>query len=102
MKCLYCHVTNARTRHESIGPEMADRAIGCERCHGPGGNHLLALQLGLPDLAIVNPAVVSPNAVTTKQCNDCHILQKKFGDEDPENAGWVRHKVSAGREPLQY
>ena len=90
VKCLYCHVTNARTGRESIGPEMADRAIGCERCHGPGGNHLLALQLGLPDLAIVNPAVVSPNAVTTTQCNDCHILQKKFGDEDPENAGWVR------------
>ena len=73
-KCLYCHVTNPRTGHDSIGPETADRAIGCERCHGPGGNHIAALQAGLPDPAIVNPAGASPEAVTSKQCNDCHIL----------------------------
>jgi tetratricopeptide (TPR) repeat protein len=88
-KCFYCHVTNPRTGNDMTGPEMADRAIGCERCHGPGGNHVAALQLGLPDSAIVNPAGASPEAVTTKQCNDCHILQKKF-DEDPENPGWIR------------
>ena len=34
-RCLYCHVTNPRTGKDSLGPEMADRAIGCERCHGP-------------------------------------------------------------------
>jgi predicted negative regulator of RcsB-dependent stress response len=90
VKCLYCHVTNPRTGQESIGPEIADRAIGCERCHGPGGNHVLALQAGLPDLAIVNPAGASPQAVTIKLCNDCHILQTKFGDKEPENVGWVR------------
>ncbi len=88
-KCLYCHVTNPRTGHDSMGPEMADRAIGCERCHGPGGNHIAALQLGLPDSAIVNPAGASPETVTSKQCNDCHILQRNFA-EDPENPGWIR------------
>src|SRR5262249_36978024 len=40
-KCLYCHTTNARGGSDDVGPETADRAIGCERCHGPGGNHLL-------------------------------------------------------------
>ena len=54
-----------------------------------GGNHIAALQLGFPDSAIVNPAGASPEVVTTKQCNECHILQKKF-DEDPENPGWIR------------
>ncbi len=88
-RCLYCHTTNPRTGHDSLGPETADRAIGCERCHGPGGNHIVALQAGFPDSAIVNSAGASPAAVTTKQCNDCHILQKKF-DEDPENPGWIR------------
>jgi hypothetical protein len=90
VKCLYCHVTNPRTGRDSIGPEIADRAIGCERCHGPGGNHILALEAGFPDLAIVNPAGASPQAVTSKQCNDCHILQTRFGNDEPENAGWVR------------
>jgi tetratricopeptide (TPR) repeat protein len=89
-KCLYCHVTNPRTGSSSIGPESADRAIGCERCHGPGGNHIAALEAGFPDSAIVNPAGASPQAVTSKQCNDCHVLQKRFGDDDPENPGWVR------------
>jgi predicted CXXCH cytochrome family protein len=90
VKCLYCHVTNPRTGDDSIGPETADRAIGCERCHGPGGNHILALVAGFPDSAIVNPSNASPQAVTSKQCNECHILQTRFGDKEPENAGWVR------------
>jgi tetratricopeptide (TPR) repeat protein len=89
-KCLYCHVTNPRTGHDAMGPEMADRAIGCERCHGPGGNHIAALALGFPDSAIVNPAGDSPETVTIKQCNDCHILAKDFRNDDPENPGWIR------------
>jgi hypothetical protein len=89
-KCLYCHVTNPRTGHDAPGPEMADRAIGCERCHGPGGNHVAALEAGFPDLAIVNPADASPQLVTTKQCNDCHVLEHRIRHDDPENLGWVR------------
>jgi hypothetical protein len=89
-KCLYCHVTNPRTGQEAIGPEMADRAIGCERCHGPGGNHVAALELGFSDPAIVNPANASPQVVTTKQCNECHILEHQVRQDDPENPGWVR------------
>jgi tetratricopeptide (TPR) repeat protein len=89
-KCLYCHVTNPRTGRAPIGPEAADRAIGCERCHGPGGHHLAALQAGLPDSAIVNPAHESPQAVTSKQCNDCHILDRNFRNDDPTAPSWVR------------
>ena len=77
-KCLYCHVTNPRPGREPIGPETADRAIGCERCHGPGGNHIAAVDAGFADSAIVNPAAASPRAVTTKQCNDCHILSTEL------------------------
>ena len=89
-KCLYCHVTNPRTGHDALGPEMADRAIGCERCHGPGGNHIVAVEAGFPDPAIVNPAGASPEVVTIKQCNDCHVLARSSRKDDPENPGWVR------------
>jgi predicted CXXCH cytochrome family protein len=89
-RCFYCHVTNPRTGKESIGPETADRGIGCERCHGPGGNHVVALQARVPDLAIVNPVVASPQDVTSKQFNDCHILAEDFRKHDLANAGWVR------------
>jgi predicted CXXCH cytochrome family protein len=89
-KCLYCHVTNPRAEHESGGPETNDRAIGCERCHGPGGNHLAALRAGFPDQAIVNPARATPAVVTSQQCNACHILSRRSPEADPEDPGWLR------------
>ena len=75
---------------DRIGPETADRAIGCERCHGPGANHLAAVAAGFSDPAIVNPASASPRAVTVERCNDCHILDRSFRHRDPEKPGWVR------------
>ncbi len=54
-RCLECHTTNFRAIEDQVGPESADRAIGCERCHGPGGNHILAAESELSDRAIVNP-----------------------------------------------
>ena len=88
--CLDCHITYPRAGRERIGPEAADRAIGCERCHGPGGNHLAAVAAGFSDRAIVNPASASPQAVTQKRCNDCHILDQRYRHGDPEKPGWVR------------
>jgi tetratricopeptide (TPR) repeat protein len=88
--CLHCHITNPGVGRERIGPETADRAIGCERCHGPGGNHLAAVAAGFSDRAIVNPASASPQAVSREQCNDCHILDPRYRQGDRENAGWVR------------
>jgi tetratricopeptide (TPR) repeat protein len=90
IKCLYCHVTNPRGGANRVGPETADRAIGCERCHGPGGNHLLAVAGGFPDLAIVSPASATPAAATVTQCNDCHILDRGYPESDRENPDWIR------------
>ncbi|HZW29391.1 MAG TPA: tetratricopeptide repeat protein [Isosphaeraceae bacterium] len=89
-KCLYCHTTNPRSGPQATGPETADRAIGCERCHGPGGHHVAAVAAGFSDPAIVNPAVVSPGAVTTRQCNDCHILGRDYRQDDLGDPGWTR------------
>jgi tetratricopeptide (TPR) repeat protein len=90
-KCFSCHATNPRvgTDGADIGPEASDRAVGCERCHGPGGNHLAAVEARFPDMAIVSPSSVSPDLVTTKQCNECHILGRDSGDEVKE-LGWIR------------
>ncbi len=62
VRCLYCHVTVYRDFRDPP-PEpgrsqaAADKAIGCERCHGPGANHLKAIKANFEDLAIVNPGV---------------------------------------------
>jgi tetratricopeptide (TPR) repeat protein len=77
VRCVYCHVTFYRDFRDpppdAIGPEAADRAIGCERCHGPGGNHVKAIKGNFTDHAIVNPGTGGALAIG-KLCADCHIV----------------------------
>ena len=69
--CFSCHVTSpTRLLEEPVG-EASDHAIGCEKCHGPGGNHLLAVATKFPDLAIARPSLASGGAVV-KICAQCH------------------------------
>ncbi len=70
-KCLFCHTTNPRAVLDRAGPVADDRAIGCERCHGPGGNHLKAITADLTDPAIVNPARASAEG-RIRVCGQCH------------------------------
>jgi tetratricopeptide (TPR) repeat protein len=70
-RCLLCHVTDHRAAIEPSGPISSDRGIGCERCHGPAGNHLVAVQQKLPDLAIGRPSQASGLRVV-KLCAECH------------------------------
>jgi tetratricopeptide (TPR) repeat protein len=77
VRCLYCHVTFYRDFRdpppESESPAAADRAIGCERCHGPGGNHLKAIKGSFPESAIMNAGMGGAQAIGTL-CADCHIV----------------------------
>ena len=70
-RCFLCHVTNPRAITLASGPEASDRGIGCEKCHGPGGNHLLAVAAKFPDLSIARPTMASGSAVV-KLCAECH------------------------------
>jgi hypothetical protein len=68
VRCLYCDVTFARDFRDppseaGVGPEIADSAIGCERCHGPGGNHLRAINSGFSDKSIVNAGTRGARAI---------------------------------------
>jgi hypothetical protein len=94
VRCLYCHVTRPREfrdpRPETVGPEAADAAIGCERCHGPGGNHLAAIAADFPDRAIVNAGAASAATVNT-QCSQCHIVDVRGAIESaPDDPHYVR------------
>jgi tetratricopeptide (TPR) repeat protein len=82
-RCLDCHTTNFRAARDRVGPEAADRGIGCERCHGPGGNHLKAIALKLPDPAIGRPRLASPEQVI-ELCGQCHGPRGRLlGPDDP-------------------
>ena len=80
-RCLSCHVTNPQAVLAASGPEAADHAIGCEKCHGPGGNHLLAVAARFPDLAIARPSLAS-GARMVKICAQCHSPQGKAVEPD--------------------
>jgi tetratricopeptide (TPR) repeat protein len=70
-ECLVCHTTSARAARLRAGPASQDRAIGCERCHGPGGLHIAAVAARFPDLAIANPARAKA-AEINQSCGGCH------------------------------
>ncbi len=73
-QCLSCHTTNSRAVIAKTGLEAADRGIGCERCHGPGGNHVAAVEASFPDFAIGTfprtASGASPQVMTL--CGACH------------------------------
>jgi len=89
-RCLSCHTTNFRAIEQKVGIELADRSIGCEACHGPGGNHVMAVEARFSDLAIVVPRQATPDAVN-QICGRCHGLTHAGAvtgpDDDP---GWLR------------
>ncbi|MFO0890681.1 MAG: cytochrome c3 family protein [Isosphaeraceae bacterium] len=71
--CLYCHANQAElvegTENRYRPPFFRGHAIGCERCHGPGADHVRA-----PDSArgIVNPADLEP-PLREGVCQQCHL-----------------------------
>ncbi len=71
--CLICHVTDPKAILDSSGACASDRAISCERCHGPGGNHLRAVEGKLVE---IDPAIARPTRASgariIKLCAECH------------------------------
>jgi predicted CXXCH cytochrome family protein len=78
--CMFCHNAYPRipANHDESGAEplyagVLPEGIDCQRCHGPGGNHVRAAQQGLPAAAaIVNPARLSADRAM-EVCLQCHL-----------------------------
>jgi hypothetical protein len=85
--CLECHTTHARAARDRQGPEASDHGIGCERCHGPGENHVLAVESGFPDLAIARPKLAA-GPVVQALCAECHSPRQ--GKVSPSDRKAVR------------
>lgn len=84
-RCLECHTTSPKMAQDPTGPLHADRGIGCERCHGPAGHHLLAVeaQPAFPDLAIAQPRLATSEEVTAL-CARCHSpIGMEVSRDDP-------------------
>jgi len=96
VRCLGCHVTNPRDfRHPGKGivaqsPAAADSSIGCERCHGPGTNHVAAAKTSLVHQTIANVGAASSKDVNNL-CSDCHVVGSSAEiKKSPQDPRWVR------------
>jgi tetratricopeptide (TPR) repeat protein len=70
-RCIDCHTTAPRAGRDDAGALAGESGIGCERCHGPGGNHSMAVAAGLADLAIAPLKLVSGEPIV-RLCGRCH------------------------------
>ena len=78
-ECLDCHVGRVNSvrgaENRFATPPFFEAAIGCERCHGPGGEHASLHRQGSVDRdhdPIVNPAKLEPGA-REDVCAQCHL-----------------------------
>src|SRR5579863_6917921 len=82
LDCLFCHAGDVRpvagTYNTYDDPPFVQRAITCERCHGPAESHL---RTPLPG-SIINPAKLVPRA-RDSVCEQCHLI----GEERVANPG---------------
>ena len=86
-QCLHCHATWFRAANPlpsvPSGPEAQDHGIGCERCHGPGLNHVKAVRSGFADLAIAGTRRTGPRELL-RSCDECHASNGSVEPNDPE------------------
>ena len=64
--CVSCHTVGYRQRSGFVSPERTPdlRSVGCEECHGPGGQHVLA------------PQRTRLGEVPLTKCNQCHDYEQ--------------------------
>jgi predicted CXXCH cytochrome family protein len=82
-RCMFCHNAYPTMptgpgdyNDATVFPSELAEGIDCQRCHGPGANHIAAVRQGrsLSDVraAIVNPARLSPER-QLEACMQCHL-----------------------------
>src|SRR5262249_52318046 len=86
-RCLSCHTTWFRSVRPELAtprtPEGNDHGIGCERCHGPGLNHVRAAESGFSELAIaLGSKTLSRGRLDS--CVMCHAADGSIQPSDPE------------------
>jgi len=83
-ECVFCHtaIPKIPAGHDAPGSDPIftgdlPEGIDCQRCHGPGGNHVRLMQTAGPKAedvraSIVNPARLSPK-LQMDLCLQCHL-----------------------------
>ena len=87
-ECMFCHTGypeiepgSDKFGRDAIFKGKIPEGIDCQRCHGPGRDHIQAAQVGataeMIRRAIVNPARLSPER-QLEVCMQCHLESTSF------------------------
>lgn len=83
-ECMFCHNAYPNVPRGSdifeapqVYPEDLPEGTGCQRCHGPGANHVRTVFKGDFDTEKIRAAIVNPKRLTPERRNDvcyeCHM-----------------------------
>ena len=80
-ECLGCHSTTLVTDRsgQHLDLDRSQMNVGCERCHGPGKEHVAALQRRDPTRRMQRLATLSSGDLN-RICGQCHLPQT--GEKD--------------------
>ena len=99
-ECMFCHnaypevpVGNDDPNALHIYPETLPEGTGCQRCHGPGEEHIEAYESNEADLSRVRTTIVNPGRLPPQRrddvCDSCHLSPavavtavRRFGRND--------------------
>ncbi len=87
--CLQCHASGIQSKSGTLNgyndPPFLENGVACERCHGPGSDHISK------GSAMMNPAKLAP-AARDSVCAQCHLS----GEVRVPRAGKQESDVSPG------
>jgi len=105
-ECLGCHTTG----YDAAAGTYVEAGVGCERCHGPGSEHIAAAAADRKK-AIVNPVNLPPDR-QAMICGQCHSVGRdtsgkyafpvSFRPGDDLNAVFVQGKPTGPGRQQQY
>ncbi len=83
-ECVFCHNSYPAIPSGHEAPESAPvftgdlpEGIDCQRCHGPGANHIAAVQKSGGNLQVIRDSIVNPKRLNSKLqmevCMQCHL-----------------------------
>ncbi len=78
-ECFGCHTTGYDKQRET--PARKEMGVRCERCHGPGAEHISAAASGSASDSIFHPGKLEPFA-QVQMCGACHGPPPQDNDFD--------------------
>lgn len=83
VKCLDCHATVTSNRKPGdFDPVSLVPNISCERCHGPGKDHVEAARNGLNEKSLEMPLGVA-TATPSRQIRECGTCHRRLDNVPP-------------------